>query len=81
MHLHDVPPGSKVRYQVNDQYSLYGYVDIVNGVKSFITQAHIYHADVTNLFLKPSDNYVPPEMLSADGFHHLEPYLPFKPLV
>lgn len=77
MHLDLIPPGSKVRYELDPTHSWYGYVDLVNGIKCFFCTHSIWCVDVTDLFLKRLDGQLDISILPADKFHHIEPSLPF----
>lgn len=77
MHLSHVPAGKRVRYEIDAQHSLYGYVDVINGIKFFITPTVSYYVDVTNLFLKRADGQEEFIFLCAHNFYHLDPLLPF----
>lgn len=77
MHLSHIPAGSTVRYQLDPQHSLFGYVDVVSGIKQFITPTVSYYVDVTNLFLKRTDGQQEFILLSSDEFYNIQPLLPF----
>ena len=76
MHIFHIPAGSKVRYQLDPQHSIYGYVDVINGMKHFITPTVSYYVDVTSLFLKRSDGQQDFFSLCADQFYYIQPSLP-----